>query len=48
MSPALLSYISRNFPGYVMLEKIPHDMMAQMVAESEKAARAAIERFAMT
>jgi nucleotide-binding universal stress UspA family protein len=28
-----------------MLEKIPHDMMAQMVAESEKAARAAIERF---
>jgi nucleotide-binding universal stress UspA family protein len=34
-----------EFPGYVMLEKIPHDMMAQMVAESEKAARAAIERF---
>jgi nucleotide-binding universal stress UspA family protein len=34
-----------EFPGYVMLEKIPRDMMAQMVAESEKAARAAIERF---
>ena len=34
-----------EFPGYVMLETIPHDMMAQMVAESEKAARAAIERF---
>jgi nucleotide-binding universal stress UspA family protein len=34
-----------EFPGYVMLDKIPHDMMAQMVAESEKAARAAIERF---
>jgi nucleotide-binding universal stress UspA family protein len=28
-----------------MLEQIPRDMMAQMVAESEKAARAAIERF---
>ena len=34
-----------EFPGYVMLEKIPRDMMAEMVAESEKAARAAIERF---
>ena len=34
-----------EFPGYVMLEKIPRDMMAQTVAESEKAARAAIERF---
>jgi nucleotide-binding universal stress UspA family protein len=34
-----------EFPGYVMLEGIPHDMMAQMVAESEKTARAAIERF---
>jgi nucleotide-binding universal stress UspA family protein len=34
-----------EFPGYVMLEQIPRDMMAQMVAESEKAARAAIERF---
>ena len=34
-----------EFPGYVMLEEISRDMMAQMVAESEKAARAAIERF---
>jgi nucleotide-binding universal stress UspA family protein len=34
-----------EFPGYVMLEQIPPDMMAQMVAESEKAAQAAIERF---
>ena len=34
-----------EFPGYVILEQIPRDMMAQMVAESEKAARAAIERF---
>ena len=34
-----------EFPGYVMLEQIPRDMMAQMVAESEKAARVAIERF---
>jgi hypothetical protein len=34
-----------EFPGYVMLEKIPRDMMAQMVAEGEKADRAAIERF---
>lgn len=34
-----------EFPGYVMLEKSPRDMMAQMVAESEKATRAAIERF---
>ena len=34
-----------EFPGYVMLEQIPRDMMAQMVAESEKAARAAIDRF---
>ena len=33
-----------DFPGYVMLE-IPADIMAQMIAESEKAALAAIERF---
>jgi nucleotide-binding universal stress UspA family protein len=33
-----------DFPGYVMLE-IPSDIMAQMIAESEKAALAAIERF---
>jgi len=33
-----------DFPGYVMLE-IPPDIVAQMVAESEKAALAAIERF---
>jgi nucleotide-binding universal stress UspA family protein len=33
-----------EFPGYVMFE-IPRDMMALMVAESEKAALAAIERF---
>jgi nucleotide-binding universal stress UspA family protein len=33
-----------DFPGYVMLE-IPADIAAQMVAESEKAALAAIERF---
>jgi nucleotide-binding universal stress UspA family protein len=33
-----------EFPGYVMFE-IPRDMMALMIAESEKAAQAAIERF---
>jgi hypothetical protein len=33
-----------EFPGYVMFES-PRDMMALMVAEGEKAARAAIERF---
>ena len=33
-----------GFPGYAMLE-IPPDMMAQLIAESEKAAVAAIERF---
>src|ERR1700687_2761670 len=33
-----------DFPGYVMLE-IPSDIVAQMIAESEKAAVAAIERF---
>ena len=33
-----------HFPGYVMLE-IPSDIVAQMIAESEKAALAAIERF---
>jgi nucleotide-binding universal stress UspA family protein len=33
-----------EFPGYVMLE-IPSDSLAQMIAESEKAALAAIERF---
>src|ERR1700737_119738 len=33
-----------DFPGYVMLE-IPPDIAAQMMAESEKAALAAIERF---
>ena len=35
---------SPEFPGYVMFE-IPRDMMALMAAESEEAARAAIERF---
>jgi nucleotide-binding universal stress UspA family protein len=33
-----------DFPGYVMLE-IPSDILAQMIAESEKAALAAIQRF---
>lgn len=33
-----------DFPGYVMLD-IPPDIVAQMIAESEKAAVAAIERF---
>src|SRR6202022_3756789 len=33
-----------DFPGYVMLE-IPSDIVAEMIAESEKAALAAIERF---
>src|SRR3979490_1185142 len=33
-----------DFPGYVMLE-IPADIVAQMIAESEKTALAAIERF---
>jgi nucleotide-binding universal stress UspA family protein len=33
-----------DFPGYVMLE-IPPDIVAQMIAESERAALAAIERF---
>jgi nucleotide-binding universal stress UspA family protein len=33
-----------DFPGYVMLET-PPDILAQMIAESEKAALAAIERF---
>src|SRR4030088_2043696 len=33
-----------HFPGHVMLE-IPSDIVAQMIAESEKAALAAIERF---
>jgi nucleotide-binding universal stress UspA family protein len=33
-----------DFPGFMMLE-IPADIVAQMVAESEKAALAAIERF---
>jgi nucleotide-binding universal stress UspA family protein len=33
-----------DFPGYMMLE-IPSDILAQMIAESEKAALAAIERF---
>jgi nucleotide-binding universal stress UspA family protein len=33
-----------DFPGYVMLQ-IPSDIVAQMMAESEKAALAAIERF---
>src|ERR1700730_12399340 len=32
------------FPGYVMLE-IPPDIVARMIAESEKAAMAAFERF---
>jgi nucleotide-binding universal stress UspA family protein len=33
-----------DFPGYVMLE-IPSDIVSQMIAESEKAAMVAIERF---
>jgi nucleotide-binding universal stress UspA family protein len=33
-----------NFPGYAMLE-IPPDILAQMIAESEKVALAAMERF---
>src|SRR4030088_2675115 len=33
-----------EFPGYVMME-IPPDIVTQMVAESEKSAMAAIERF---
>ena len=33
-----------DFPGYVMLE-IPSDIVAQMIAESEKVALAARERF---
>ena len=33
-----------EFPGYVMME-IPPDIVAQMIAESEKSAMAAIERF---
>jgi len=33
-----------DFPGYVMLE-IPSDIVCQMMAENEKAALAAIERF---
>ena len=33
-----------DFPGYVMLE-IPSDIAVQMIAESEKSALAAIERF---
>ena len=33
-----------DFPGYVMLE-IPPDIVARMIAEGEKAALAAIERF---
>src|SRR5258708_39067011 len=33
-----------KFPGYVMME-IPPDIVAQMIAESEKSAMAAIERF---
>jgi nucleotide-binding universal stress UspA family protein len=33
-----------DFPGYVMLET-PPDILAQLIAESEKAALAAIERF---
>src|ERR1700731_281245 len=33
-----------EFPGYVMLE-FPPDIVAQMIAESEKAALATIERF---
>jgi nucleotide-binding universal stress UspA family protein len=33
-----------GFPGYMMLD-IPPDIVAQMIAESEKAALAAIERF---
>jgi hypothetical protein len=33
-----------EFPGYVMLQ-IPPDILAQAIAESEKAALAAIERF---
>jgi nucleotide-binding universal stress UspA family protein len=33
-----------DFPGYVMLE-IPSDIVAEMIAESEKVALAAIERF---
>jgi nucleotide-binding universal stress UspA family protein len=33
-----------DFPGYVMLE-IPSDILAQMIAEGEKTALAAIERF---
>jgi nucleotide-binding universal stress UspA family protein len=33
-----------DFPGYVMLD-IPADIVAQMIAESEKTALAAIERF---
>jgi nucleotide-binding universal stress UspA family protein len=33
-----------DFPGYVMLE-IPSDIVSQMMAESEKAALAAIKRF---
>jgi nucleotide-binding universal stress UspA family protein len=33
-----------DFPGYVMLET-PPDILAQMIAESEKVALAAIERF---
>jgi len=35
---------TRGFPGYVTLE-MPPDIVAQMIAESEKAALAAIERF---
>jgi hypothetical protein len=33
-----------EFPGYVMIE-IPPDIVAQIIAESEKSAMAAIERF---
>src|SRR5260370_37136490 len=36
-----------DFPGYVMLET-PPDILAQMIAESEKTALAAIERFDAT
>jgi hypothetical protein len=40
---AAFSY-TPDFPGYVMLE-IPSNIVAQVTAESEKAALAAIERF---
>ena len=44
ISPRVAFAYAPDFPGYVMLE-IPPDIVAQMIAESEKAALAAIERF---